>query len=51
MNFSKITDNLFIGDTPSSADYDRLRHMGVRLVLNMSRCAAPRPTCTPCRSG
>ncbi len=35
MNFSSITDDLFIGTTPSTEDYDRLRALGVRLVINM----------------
>jgi protein tyrosine phosphatase (PTP) superfamily phosphohydrolase (DUF442 family) len=35
MNFSRITDDLFIGDTPSVADYDHLRDLSVRLVINM----------------
>ena len=35
MNFSQITDHLFIGDTPSRKDYDLLRDLGVRLVINM----------------
>ena len=35
MNFSPITDDLFIGTTPSSEDYDQLRHLGIRLVINM----------------
>ena len=35
MDFSRITDDLFIGDTPSVADYDHLRDLGVRLVINM----------------
>jgi len=35
MNFSRITDNLFIGDTPTATDYDLLRELGVRLVINM----------------
>lgn len=35
MNFSPITDDLFIGTTPSSADYDQLRRLGIRLVINM----------------
>jgi protein tyrosine phosphatase (PTP) superfamily phosphohydrolase (DUF442 family) len=35
MNFSPITDDLFIGDTPAAADYDLLRNLGVRLVINM----------------
>ena len=35
MDISKITDNLFIGDTPRADDYDYLRGLGVRLVINM----------------
>lgn len=35
MNFSQITPDLFIGSMPISGDYDRLRELGVRLVLNM----------------
>jgi hypothetical protein len=35
VNFSKITDVLFIGDTPRPGDYDLLRDLGVRLVINM----------------
>ena len=35
MDLSKITDNLFIGDTPRPNDYDYLRDLGVRLVINM----------------
>jgi protein-tyrosine phosphatase len=35
MDFSHITDDLFIGMTPSARDYDRLRDLGVQLVLNM----------------
>ena len=35
MNFSQITDTLFIGDTPLRDDYDALRNLGVRLVINM----------------
>ena len=35
MNFSRITDDLFIGTTPQAEDYQRLRDMGVRLVINM----------------
>lgn len=35
MNFSTITDNLFIGTTPSSADYDYLRGLGIKLIINM----------------
>jgi hypothetical protein len=35
MNFSRITDDLFIGETPHVLDYDYLRDLGVRLVINM----------------
>ncbi len=35
MNFSSITDDLFIGTTPSRNDYNRLRDLGVNLVINM----------------
>ncbi len=35
MDFSRITDDLFIGQTPTALDYDFLREMGVRLVINM----------------
>lgn len=35
MDFSKITEDLFIGRTPGSGDYDLLRELGVRLVINM----------------
>ena len=35
MNFSPITEDLFIGTTPSSEDYNQLRDLGVRLVINM----------------
>ena len=42
MNFSKITDDLFIGTTPSVGDYDALRDAGVRLVINMRFMYNPR---------
>jgi hypothetical protein len=41
MNFSQITDNLFIGDIPRRDDYDALRDLGVRLIINM--CVDRRP--------
>ena len=43
MNFSKITDDLFIGNTPSVSDYDTLRDLGVRLVINMRFSRGPQP--------
>src|SRR6185503_20561245 len=35
MDFSRITDDLFIGTTPFVRNYDELRELGVRLVINM----------------
>ncbi len=35
MNFSKITDNLYIGTTPKFKDYDLLVSLGIELVINM----------------
>ena len=35
MNFSRITDDLFIGTTPQTKDYPGLHDLGVRLVINM----------------
>ena len=35
MNFSPITADLFIGTTPHKKDYDQLRGLGIRLVINM----------------
>jgi protein-tyrosine phosphatase len=35
MDFSSITSDLFIGTTPSTRDYDTLRDLGVKLVINM----------------
>jgi len=43
MNFSKITDDLFIGDMPSPDDYDRLRVLGVKLIINMRFSRGPEP--------
>jgi len=43
MDFSKITDDLFIGTTPGASDYDRLRELGVRLVINMRFARGPHP--------
>ena len=42
MDFSQITDHLFIGDTPSRNDYDILRDLGVHLIINMriEKCPA-----------
>ena len=35
MNYSKITDSLYIGTTPKARDYDLLRTLGIELVINM----------------
>ena len=35
MDYSRITEDLFIGTTPTIADYEHLRELGVRLVINM----------------
>jgi protein tyrosine phosphatase (PTP) superfamily phosphohydrolase (DUF442 family) len=35
MNFSRITEDLFIGTTPAPEDYGLLHDLGVRLVINM----------------
>jgi protein tyrosine phosphatase (PTP) superfamily phosphohydrolase (DUF442 family) len=35
MDFSKITDELFIGASPQQEDYQLLHDLGVRLVINM----------------
>lgn len=35
MDFSAITDSLLIGTTPQPDDYDVLRALGVRLIINM----------------
>lgn len=43
MNFSRITDDLFIGTTPLAKDYQRLHDLGVRLVINMRFARRPDP--------
>jgi protein-tyrosine phosphatase len=43
MDYSLITDDLFIGTTPSVNDYDTLRDLGVRLVINMRWEFGPLP--------
>ncbi len=35
MNFSQITNDLFIGSQPYPEDYDHLRALGIRLIINM----------------
>jgi protein tyrosine phosphatase (PTP) superfamily phosphohydrolase (DUF442 family) len=41
MNFSTITDDLFIGSMPFVHHYDQLRNLGVRLVINMRFSLGP----------
>jgi len=43
VNFSKITDDLFIGTTPRRKDYETLRGLDVRLVINMRFTRGPKP--------
>jgi len=43
MDFSAITDDLFIGTTPSVSDYNHLRELGVQLVINMRIERRPHP--------
>ncbi len=43
MDFSQITDNLYIGTTPNGRDYDILRSLGVRLVIDMRFLRGPFP--------
>lgn len=52
MNFSKITDTLYIGTTPKAKDYDLLHELGVSLVINMRIGFPPRrdPHALPMKS-
>lgn len=43
MNFSPITNDLFIGNMPALTDYDQLRDLGVRLIINMRFSRPPAP--------
>ena len=43
MNFSTITNDLFIGSMPSIDHYDQLRELGVRLIINMRFSLGPTP--------
>ena len=47
MNFSTITNDLFIGSMPSINDYDRLRELGVQLIINMRFSRGPQPDSHP----
>ena len=48
-NFSHITDDLYIGNMPQVIDYEGLRELGIRLIINMrfSRGPFPDPHETP----
>ena len=43
MDFSEISRDLYIGTTPNAANYDRLRNLGVRLIINMRFTRPPFP--------
>jgi protein-tyrosine phosphatase len=47
MDFSQITNDLFIGTMPTATDYDSLRDLGVRLVINMRFMRGPHPDLHP----
>jgi protein tyrosine phosphatase (PTP) superfamily phosphohydrolase (DUF442 family) len=47
MDFSQITNDLFIGTTPTATDYNLLRDLGVRLVINMRFMRGPQPDLHP----
>lgn len=51
-NFSHITDDLYIGSMPEVLDYEGLRELGIRLIINMrfSRGPFPDPHETPIRT-
>ena len=42
-NFSNITDDLFIGITPLVTDYNGLRELGIKLIINMRSMHGPYP--------
>lgn len=52
MNYSQITELLYIGTTPKANDYRLLRQLGVSLVINMRFGFPPRrdPNLPPMRS-
>ena len=41
--FSNITDDLFIGITPLASDYNGLRELGIKLIINMRLFHGPFP--------
>jgi hypothetical protein len=42
MNYSKITEQLYVGTAPDADDYDTLRDLGVSLVINMVIISPPK---------
>ena len=42
-SFSNITDDLFIGITPLVTDYNGLRELGIKLIINMRLMHGPYP--------
>lgn len=42
-NFSHITDDLYIGNMPQVTDYEGLRELGIRLIINMRFSRRPFP--------
>jgi protein tyrosine phosphatase (PTP) superfamily phosphohydrolase (DUF442 family) len=47
MDFSPITNDIYIGTTPKATDYDLLRELGVKLVINMRFGRSPYPDSHP----
>jgi hypothetical protein len=43
MDYSEITQQLYIGTTPKRRDYEMLRGLGIRLVINMRFLRGGRP--------
>lgn len=43
MEYSQITDKLFIGNTPQTGDYEALSRLGMGLVINMRIERRPYP--------
>lgn len=52
MNFSRITDQLYIGTTPNTKDYVLLHELGINLVINTRFGFPPKrdPAVPPMRS-
>lgn len=41
MDFNQVTDNIYVGTQPAAADYQRLRELGITLVINMRYESGP----------